>query len=316
MTNTLKKLQLAGAVALLCSPLLVQAKAVPTVDADINNVARLNEIVQAGYGANYKARIKIDKNAYTYANKIVFKTDDAISPAGLIGSELFKVPLTPSMGWNDIATNPDISACSATVTTNCLTYATDIDKRSFGWGHSANWYLIDLNALVASVKGVSVHITVERYDDGIATETTTSSTGVVTTLANDDDLIPALTVWQGNQDNGTHSHWFPNKHQATAKFDGSAGTTFWGRKLSKPEWVVSKKLTYSLKGVNSGMVGWDTAYTTAAQKTATVEGEVLLDKKDPSKNFLTVALGGDNHNVAGKHSANYKLTVEVHKIGM
>jgi hypothetical protein len=51
---------------------------------------------------------------------------------------------------------------------------------------------------------------------------------------------------------------------------------------------------------------------------AMVEGEFLLSKTDPGKNFLTVVIGGDaRHDVASKkHTANYKLTLEVHKPGM
>lgn len=319
MNNTVKSLKLAAAVALLCSPLFAhaaKAKPVPTVDATIENVARLNEIVGGGYGVSYKARIKVDLNAYKYGNEIVFKTDDVTSPAGAPASEAIKVPGTGSMGWNDSATNPDIPGCSATVTTNCLNI-TDVEKSGFGWGHTANWYLIDLTALAATVKAASVHVIVERYNDGVVTETSTSATGVVTTLPSDDDFIPGVTVWRGNQDKGTHTHWFPSRNQATKKFDGSPGSEFWARKLSIPTSTVGRK-TYELKGANSGMVGWDTAYFTTAQNKAAVEGDFLLDKKDPSKNFLTLAIGGDaRHDAANKkHTANYKVTIEVHKLGM
>ena len=95
----MKKLTLATAVALLCTPMLVSAaKAVDPGDATIDNVARLNAIVNAGYGVNYKARINVDLNAYKYMNQIIFKTDDLISPAGAPIGEVLKVLAVPSMG--------------------------------------------------------------------------------------------------------------------------------------------------------------------------------------------------------------------------
>lgn len=317
--STLKKLQLAGAVALLSMPLMATAatKATPTDDASIANATRLNELVGGGYGVSYKARLKIDKNAYKYANKIVIKTDDVISPAGWASSETIKVPATGSMGWNDSATNPDIPSCSATVTTGCVSLTlADLEKSGFGWGHTANWWLVDLNDLTSVASVVSVHVTVERYNDGVAEETSTSATGVVTKLASDDDFVPGVTVWRGNQNDATHTHWFPSRNQATKKFDGSPGSTFWARKLSIPTSTVGKK-SYALTGMSSKAVGWDSAFY-GDGKTAMVEGEFALNKKDPSQNFLTVVIGGDaRHDVASKkHSANYKLTVEVHKPGM
>lgn len=304
----MKKLHLASAIALLCAPHFVNAAEVTT-----DNAARLNEVVKAGFGIEYKARIQIDKLTIKNEDAFVIKTDDTISPAGAPASEVVKVGFNKSMGWNDILTNPDIPACSTTVTTGCLTIADIATDRAFGWGHSAHWYLIDLNKLAG--QKVHVHVMVERYDDGVPTdkEICKDAKSVVIPCTNsDDDLVPALTVWLGNQDQGSHWHWFPNKLQATQKFDGTPGSEFWARKLSKPSIVASKNLTYELKGVTSTKLGYDTAYD-GDKKMAMVEGIMTVSKTNPNQNFLTVALGGDDRDPTKKHDVNYKLTVEVHK---
>lgn len=310
----MKKLHLASAIALLCTPIFANAADITGAPA---GAARLNQVVKAGYGANYKARIEIDKQTIKNEDAFVIKTGDIISTTGIDKfssgefsgqptGESIAVGPNKSMGWNDTAVKPygtTVPFCSETVTTGC--YLTDIlATTALGWGHNAHWYLIDLNKLAG--QKVHVHIMVERYDDGVATETSTDAkTGVVTTLPSDDDLVPALTVWLGNQDQGTHMHWFPNRFQSTPDF--------WARKLSKPSIKVSKKLTYELKGVNSGAVGYDTAFDSSDKTTAMVEGVIALSKTNPNQNFLTVALGGDDRIPTKKHDVNYKLTVEVHK---
>lgn len=302
----MKNLKLTTAVALLCTPMLSSA------ETTVADAGRLNAVVNAGYGVNYKARIKPDKTALTSAEEFVIKTDDKISPSSWGPKEAFSVPLNKSMGWNDTATNPDIPSCGSkdaagnVISTKCLNI-TDIDK-GFGWGHSSHWYLVDLNNFAG--QKVYVSVMVERYDDGNHDEKNAS--GVA--LPSDDDLIPGLTVWVGNQDQGTHTHWFQNKHQATATFDGVEGTPYWTRKLSKPNMTIGKK-TYALKGMSSGMVGWDSAFGVGNQDMAMVSGEIMLDKKDPNKNFLTIATGGDARHAAAasKHDVNYKLTVQVAK---
>jgi hypothetical protein len=297
----MKNVRLVGAIAFLCVPVLSHA-----VDG-----------VSPGYGANYKAKFVIDKNLLD--KDIVVKTDDVLTAATANDNETVKVPLNKSMGWNDTATNPDIPACSATVTTNCLDIVKDIDK-AFGWGHSSHWYLVDLSQFAG--KKVHVHIKAERYSDGAVTETATDAkTGAVTTLPSDDDLIPGVTVWKGYQNAGTHLHWFPNKHQTSIKgfWGGSSkyvtqSTSGLG-KLSLPTWDAGKnKDPYKLNGTNSAALGYDSAYNTAAQTTAEVSGIIMLSKKDASENYLTIAVGGDGRHASAtlKHDVNYKLTVSIH----
>jgi hypothetical protein len=301
----MKNYRLAGAVALLLAPALSHAADITTGDA-----------VSPGYGVNYKAKLTLNK-AMIEKDTIVIKTDDVLTP-GANTDETVKIPATKSMGWNDTATNPDIASCSATVTTNCITIA-DVADKGFGWGHNSHWYLLDLNQLAG--QKVHLHIVVERYNDGNNAETSTNATtGVVTNLPSDDDLIPALTAWKGYQDKGTHLHWFPNKHQTSTKpfwagaSDYVTVSSSHNGKLSKPVWV-SGKNTYKLEGTNSAGLGYDTAFGATDTSMAEVSGLIQLSKKDPKENYVTIAVGGDGRHAAatGKHDVNYKLSISLHK---
>lgn len=299
------KKYLAGAIMLLCAPLM--ADAAVTITPTAKNASTLLPAL----GIEYKARLVIDKAAALKGDgvSISLATGDQLNDTGANNDEKIVVAATKSMGWNDTATNPDVPACSSTVTTGCLNI-TDI-AQGFGWGHNSHWYLVDLTALKGQT--VHVHVMVERYDDGNHNET--NAAGVA--LPSDDDLIPGLTVWKGYQNVGTSLHWFPNKHQSSTKpfwADAQLSTAKTG-KLSNPVWPLSKTASSQLLGVNSAAVGYDTAYGQTDTSAAMVEGVVKLDAKDMNSNYLTIALGGDaRHNAATlKHDVNYKLTVEVHK---
>lgn len=170
---------------------------------------------------------------------------------------------TRSMAWCDPLSNPD----DDTSIDNC-----------WGWSMFSKWVVVDLNALQKANKSVWVTITAERYNDNDADTT-------------DDDLIPALTVYQGRQDVGVHLHSYPNRFQKNP---------FWAWKL-KP-----------FTGGKTKTTGWDTAYDTDTKDKAQVIGRVLL--KPGSNNFLSIAVGGDARHedpTKQKHAVNFKLTVKV-----
>lgn len=272
--------------------------------------------IYGGLGANYVSKlvpsVQSGKGTSATIGVLSLKTDDTILSPTKDPAETVTIARTKSMGWNDPAVNPKSTSANP-ITDPALGY---------GWGHSTAWHLIDLNQLYAQgQRYLHVSVTVERYEDGVAQEPKLDSAGKPTTDASgntvfepsDDDLIPGLTVWQGNQDSGKHMHWFPNRYQnwdeTGAQIPGEK--VFWANKLSPTSG-------------EEGSAGWATAYGTAAQDSASVHVLVKLDK-NPAKNFLTVALGGDGRHVfppgnakqgqvdsSKKHDVNYKLTVEVH----
>lgn len=328
--------KVAGAVAVLGLAGQVQAHdgeihadsaAMVTLDA-ADPLASLSKNVAAGkisggLGVNYVGRFVYDNAmAKVDMTKSKMGTELAVvnAPDGFPGfggdttpAEAIAITPTKSMGWNDTASNPDVKG------------ATDIAKDGFGWGHNSRWYLVDLSKLSTGKYYVSVKV--ERYNDGTKDEFTPAvaevpavaavvdDKGNVITpakaavpavpekaLPNDDDLVPALTVWDGYQNRGSHLHWFPNKFQKTT-------TPFWAEML-KPE--------SALIGLG-GDKGFDTAYartTGDMDKTAQVQGTITLGAVGSSvaktNRYLTIALGGDDRNPAAKHDVNYKLTVKVH----
>lgn len=212
-------------------------------------------------------------NPVVMVGKIIFNKKDlkADAPAAVIksGNNVgapaqgadgnIIVPPTKSMAWCDPATKGtpagDFSAC-------------------YGWAMHSKWVLLDLNTLKdQGLSSVWVTITASRVADGTATG----------------DLIPAVTVFQGNQNEGAQLHWYPNRFQAASPFP-------------------------LLKPFNSGNPGWDTAYDNGDQSTATVTGKLTLKGgKNARNNFLTVAVGGDERNAAQKHDVNFQLAVKLSK---
>lgn len=271
--------------------------------------------ISGGLGVNYVGRFTFD-NAMAKVDLAKGQMGTELSiinaPDGFSGfsgdstpGEAIAITPTKSMGWNDTASNPDVQG------------ATDIEKDGFGWGHNSRWYLVDLSKLSAGNYYVSIKA--ERYDDGQANEMTPEvlavpavldATGKVMKpevlavpakpLPSDDDLIPALTVWDGYQNRGSHLHWFPNKFQKTT-------TPFWAEML-KPE--------ANLVGTNTAKNGFDTAFEAANDDIAQVSGVIRLNRRGimaKNNRYLTIALGGDDRSPASKHDVNYKLTVKVYK---
>ncbi len=235
--------------------------------------------VFAGNGIGFSNKTLAESTGPWVANMVFSKQDlksgttgeiytgQAVTPA--VQSELATkggvaqvVHPTRSMAWCDPASNPD----GDTNIANC-----------WGWAMFSKWVVIDLNALQKGNSSVWVTITAERYNDG--DEDTT-----------DDDLIPALTVFQGRQDVGVHLHSYPNKFQKDP---------FWAWKL-KP-----------FAGGKTKSTGYSTAYATATEDKAEVTGRVML--KSGNNNYLTVAVGGDarHADASQKHPVNFKLKVKL-----
>jgi hypothetical protein len=212
------------------------------------------------------------------ASPVVIKTGDDVTPARQKGlGTTITIPATKSMAWCDPVSNPDIPS------------NTDINT-CYGWGMFSKWVVLDLNALQkAGLTSVWVSVTAKRYDDGVATEV--DATGK--TLPSDDDLVPALTVYQGRQDAGIHNHWYPNKFQKNP---------FWAWKLTP------------FAGGTTKSNGWATAYMASGSlDNANVTGRLKL--KPGGQNYLTVAVGGDARHADTKlkHDVNFELNVRISK---
>ncbi len=176
-------------------------------------------------------------------------------------------PFTKSDAWCDPAANPK-----------------NHDNTSFdecyGNAKTAKWVLLDFNKLKKQGVGkVAVQITAKRYFIGNA------DLGA-------NDLVPALTVFQGIQNQGTWGDWFPNKFQQDPKF--------WGWKLTP------------FTGGTTESSGWATAYNeTGGLESVFVDGVFVL--KGGNNNYLSVAVGGDARVPGDSHDANFELVVSVKK---
>ena len=208
------------------------------------------------------------------------KTGDDLTPLKQQGfGSTLKVPATKSMAWCDPASNPANS-------TN-----TDFNQ-CYGWAMHSKWVVLDFNEMQKKgVKTVYLRLTAKAYDDGDHSDTDVTASNKL----GDDDLVPALTVFQGRQDVGAHLDWYPNKFQTE--------TPFWAWKLSP----------FTGKATNNS-TGWSTAYFAQGNlDKAVVTGKLAL--KAGGQNYLSVAIGGDarHSNIADKHDVNFQLDVEVSK---
>lgn len=270
--------------------------------------------VKLGEGIGYQATLVVEKIGGTIPALPAVKSDDMqTNPNDATAAS--SIPRAKSMGWNDPAVNP-WGACTAGAptaekpladpnTVNC------VPANGYGWGHNSHWYLVDLNQLYTQgVRWASVSVMVKRYDDGVAVETTTDANGNTTTNPGDDDLIPAATVWKGNQNYGQHLHWYPNKYQ---NLDPSLPD-------SDTWWATALKPAYKIDGTYA----FGSAYGTADP--GMVKVDVVVNLKPGYNNYLTVALAGDGQHVqAGgdkigqidsrqKHDVNYQIVVSASKI--
>ncbi len=229
-----------------------------------------------GYGIGYNARLVFQKaDAQKTASAVMLKTGDDLLPSQQENSKLspLLVPAIKSNGWCDPLANPNKTT---TEQTEC-----------YGWSAFSQWFLIDLSKLKAQkVSNVWVQISVKRFDD--ADDDTT-----------DDDLVPALTVWRGQQIQGKFGDWYPNQFQG---FDtkglplASGFKPFWG-------WTLTPLSN------NADSLSWQTASTATDKTTATITQKIAL--KGGDKDYLTVAVGGNSQQSETPHNVNFKLLVKI-----
>lgn len=220
------------------------------------------------------ANITFDKNDLKASALTVVKTGDALThprqaaDAAKNGNTQV-MPTLKSMSWCDDGVKSLMSS-------------TPESGKCYGWSMHSRWIVLDFNALQkAGLTNVWVSMTAKRYDD---------NDGVTT----DDDLVPALTVFQGRQDVGIHLHWFPSQLQQMADF--------WAWKL-KP-----------FAGGTTQSTGWSTAYMASGSlDSANVTGRLKL--APGGQNYLTLVVGGDakHATAAEKHDVNFQLDVKLSK---
>lgn len=232
-------------------------------------------MVAAGIAGNALAGDIYPNYGIQYAAKLVFDKKDTktgAAAASLHSGQTFNtpnddgnatmIPQTKSMAYCDPAVTP-----AGYETNGC-----------YGWGMNANWYLIDLSKLKGQGLGaVWVTVSVARYAGSDPAN---------------NDIIPALTVYRGNQTLGPHMHWYPSELQGMPEF--------WG-------WLLQREVF--VPGKADPMFSYDSAYATTSQDLASVMGKFKL--KGATQDYLTVAVGGDAKDPNTKHSVNYQLTVDV-----
>ena len=185
------------------------------------------------------------------------------------------VPHVTSMSWCDPAANPSNPG------------NTDF-AQCYGDANNSKWFIVDLNGLYkAGLQKVTVTVTTQRFDDGVAAETDDGDHA----LPGDDDLVPALTVFRGRQDAGAHGGWYPNRFQQKR---------LWAWNLAPFDPPGKAKRGYA------------TAFGTTKANSATVTGPYAL--KGGNQNYLTVGVGGDarHESASSAHAVNFKLTVAVY----
>ncbi|QXP82659.1 hypothetical protein [Methylococcus sp. Mc7] len=215
--------------------------------------------VYPSYGIQYAAKLIFDKkDTKTGAAAASLHSGQAFNTPNDDGNATM-IPQTKSMAYCDPAVTP-----AGYETNGC-----------YGWGMHANWYLIDLSKLKGQGLGaVWVTVSVERHAGSDP---------------KNNDIIPALTVYRGNQTLGPQMHWYPSELQGVPEF--------WG-------WLL-QRATF----VKGDVISYNSAYATPAQNFASVMGKFKL--KGGTQDYLTVAVGGDAKDPNTKHSVNYQLTVDV-----
>lgn len=258
-------------------PLAIAALTVLSGSASAAEVYGGSGIGFSNNPSQFVTSVVFDKaDAKAGAAPVIVKTGDDVTPPQQKGlGTTITIPPTKSMAWCDPVSNPDIPN------------NTDFNT-CYGWGMFSKWVVLDFNALQkAGMTSVWVSMTAKRYNDGVAQET--DSKGKV--LASDDDLVPALTVYQGRQDVGIHNHWYPNKFQKTP---------FWAWKLTP------------FAGGATKSNGWSTGYMAGGSRdSANVTGRFKL--KPGGQNYLTVVVGGDDKEPTKKHDVNFEFDVSLSK---
>lgn len=225
-----------------------------------------------GPGIPYTARLVFEKSdIHKLANSndktITIKSGDELLPSKQANSTLAAVPVPTikSNGWCDPAANPH-------------TNTTDITQ-CYGRSNQSQWFLMDLSKL--GTRKIWVQISAQKDE-----------------ASTDDYLVPALTVWRGQQNQGLTDNWYPNKFQgfaSTGAPDGTVAKAFWA---------------WNLKPLNNiaGKLSWATAANNDDKSKITLTQQVAL--KGGESNYLTVILGSDNQE-SQNQNANFKLLVRL-----
>jgi hypothetical protein len=217
--------------------------------------------ITPNFGIGYTARLVFHKlDTKKDAPPLTLHSGQSLNSPG---GETTVIPMTKSMAWCD----PAVTPVSDAVPDTC-----------YGWAMYAKWFLIDLSNLKnQGLDSVIVTIDAKRYA-GPKVE--------------NNDLVPAVTVWRGYQNLGPYLHWFPSQLQATPEW--------WGWQLA-PFTNKTNPGFLSAKGVGN-------------EDIASVSGKFKL--KGKKRDFLTVVVGGDaKHNdPAQKHDVHFELVVDVKRI--
>ncbi len=236
-------------------------------------VSGLIQVVNAaetigGYGIPYTARLVFEKSdinkvANSNDKNLTVTSGEALLPTKQANASLtaLTVPTVKSNGWCDTAANPNTNS------NDC-----------YGWSNQSQWFLLDLSKLGS--RKVWLQISAQKDD---------SST--------DDYLVPALTVWRGQQNQGLPGDWYPNKFQG---FDSKGA----------PDNSLKAFWAWNLKPLNntSGKLSWATAANNDDKSKVTLTQQVTL--KGGESNFLTVILGSDNQTTLNQN-ANFKFLVRL-----
>jgi len=151
----------------------------------------------------------------------------------------------------------------------------------YGFAEGSKWFLLDLTKLPKQEVGkVKVAITASSQ----------STSGLVP---------PAITVFQGYQNEGAWGAWFPNEFQGSPAFWANKLQPFTGGKTNSSGWATAYSATSSTGGID----------------TINVEGDLVLKKgkKNLNNNYLTVIVGGDTHKLGDTAPVNFNLSVKISK---
>lgn len=209
------------------------------------------------------ASIQFIKFDLTSSMPVKIKTGDDLDPDS---ATTVTVPQVGSMAWCDPGANPLDTA--NTDITQCYGSATD-----------TKFVVLDFNkAQKKGAKAAYLRLTLKAHTDA--------------DNQNDDDLVPALTVFRGRLDPSEISAWYPNKFQTDPAQWPWQFTAFTGKPTNNSP-------------------GWSTAFSAQGSSNKTVlVGKFPL--KRGGQNYLTLAIGGDarHGNLADKHPVNFELSVE------
>ena len=226
----------------------------------------------AGQGAPYTARLvfqkkDVNKVSTNAANDVILQSGDELLPAKQQNSSLpvFLIPSVKSNGWCDPAANPNVTT-------------TAIDQ-CYGWSQQSQWFLLDFSKL--GKRKLLLNITLQKSD-----------------TSTNNPLVPALTIWRGQQTQGLAGDWYPNKFQgfgSNGKPDNSVAKAFWA---------------WNLAPLNntSGKLSWVTASGSSNKDKASFSQTIAL--KGGESNYLSVIVGSDNQETPNQN-ADFKLVVRL-----